>query len=52
MASFSSNLNPIENVCRIIKMELEKKDLERENELIEAVKEAYNQISENTIVSI
>ena len=33
-------------------MALEKKDLERKNELIEAVKEAYNHISENTIISI
>ena len=42
-------MNPIENVWGIIKMELEKKDLERKNELIEAIREAYNQISENTI---
>ena len=36
----------------IIKMELEKRDLERKNELIEAVKEAYNQISEDTIFNL
>ena len=49
---FSSDLNPIENVWGIIKMELEKKDLERENELIEAVKEAYNKISEDSIFNL
>ena len=32
-------------------MELEKKDLER-NEWIEAIKEAYNQIPEDTIFNI
>ena len=33
-------------------MELEKRDLESKNELIEAVKEAYNQISEDTIFNL
>ena len=33
-------------------MELEKKDLDRKNELIEAVREAYNQISEDTIFNL
>ena len=50
--AFSPDLNPIENVWGIIKMELEKKDLERKKELIEAVKEAYNQISEDTIFNL
>ena len=50
--AFSSDLNPIENVWGIIKMELGKRDLERENELIEAVKEAYNQISKDTIFNL
>ena len=31
------------------KIDLEKSDLKRKNELIEAVREAYNQISEDTI---
>ena len=50
--ALSPDLNPIENVWGIIKMELEKKDLERKNELIEAVKETYNQISEDTIFNL
>ena len=50
--AFSSDLNPIENVLGIIKMELEKKDLDRKNELIEAVREAYNQISEDTVFNL
>ena len=50
--AFSSDLNPIENVWGIIKMEFEKKDLDRENELIEYVREAYNQISEDTIFNL
>ena len=33
-------------------MELEKKDLERRNELIVAVKETYNQISEDTLFNL
>ena len=44
---FSPDLNPIENVWGIIKIELIKKDLEREkNELIEAIKEDYNKFQE------
>ena len=50
--AFSPDLNPIENVWGIIKMKLEKKNFERKNELIEAVKEAYNQISEDTIFNL
>ena len=50
--AFSPDLNPIENVWGIIKMELEKKNLERKNELIEAVKEGYNQISEDTMFNL
>ena len=46
--AFSPYLNPIEKVWGIIKMELKKRDLERKNELIEAVKEACNIISEDT----
>ena len=37
--------------CEIIKIKLEKKDLEK-NELIEAVWEACNQISENAIFNL
>ena len=33
-------------------MEFEKKDLDRENELIEYVRKAYNQISEDTIFNL
>ena len=35
--AFSRDLNPIENVWGIMKMKLQKKDLERKDELIEAV---------------
>ena len=33
-------------------MEFEKKDLERKNEFIEAVRESFNQIFEDTIFNI
>ena len=33
-------------------MKLEQKDLKRKNELIEAVREAYDQISEETIFNL
>ena len=36
----------------IIKMKLEKKDFERKNELIEVIREANNQIPEDTIFNI
>ena len=43
---------PLKMYGGIIKMELEKKDLDRKNELIEYVREAYNQISEDTIFNL
>ena len=36
----------------MIKMELEKEDLERKNELISAVREAFNHILEDTIFNL
>ena len=50
--ALSPDLNPIENVWEIIKMELEKKDLERKNELIEAVKENTIKFHEDTIFNL
>ena len=48
MASFYPKFESHWNVWEIIKIELEKRDLKRKNELIEEVREAYNQISEDT----
>ena len=50
--AFSPDLNLIENIWGIIKIELKKMDLEKKKELIEAVKETYNQISEDTIFNL
>ena len=48
--AFSLDLNPIENVWKIIKKNRTwKEGFGEKNELIEAASETYNQISENTI---
>ena len=49
--NFSPDLNPNENVWVIIKMELEKKDLERKMNGMKQL-EFYNQIPEDTIFNI
>ena len=50
--AFSPDLKSYWKCMGTTKMELEKKDQERENELFEAVKEAYNQISADTIFNL
>ena len=50
--SYSPDLNPIENICEIIKSQLMKKEINKRSELILEIKNAYDSISDEVISSL